>query len=197
MTAHAMKGVREQCLAAGMDDYVSKPIRDDDLLAALRRAAQAAVLPVGGPSAGDTFGGGGQETGGLAAPAAFDEEAVLARVGGNRDTLRGLVEVLYQDCNTQMAELDAALRAGAAPRVQAAAHTIKGMVAFFGAGPAVEAAVRLERAGECGELTGASHTFAALAHELEALAAALAPFAPPPDDGWQYGRGETIPAGWV
>ena len=37
MTAHAMKGVRERCLAAGMDDYVSKPIRDDDLLAALRR----------------------------------------------------------------------------------------------------------------------------------------------------------------
>jgi PAS domain S-box-containing protein len=197
MTAHAMKGVREQCLAAGMDDYVSKPIRDEDLLSALRR-----TVPTSGPtsaasSASDTFDYGVQETGEFAMPAALDEEAVLARVGGNRDTLRGLVEVLYQDCNTQMAELDAALRDGDPRRVQVAAHTIKGMVAFFGAGSAVETALRLEQAGERGELTGASHTFAELARHLEALATALASYAPPPDDGWQYGRGETIPAGWV
>ncbi len=196
MTAHAMKGVRERCLAAGMDDYVSKPVRDEELLAALRRVAPR--NPAAGVfSVGDTFGSAAQDTGELVVPPAFDEEAVLARVGGNRDTLRGLVEVLYQDCNTQMAELDAALRAGDAPRVQQAAHTVKGMVAFFGARATVEAALRLERAGERGELVGASHAFAELARELEALAAALAPFAPAPDDGWQYGRGETIPAGWV
>src|SRR6185503_11947851 len=142
----------------------------DELVAALRR-----VVPDAAPSASaaDTFVHIVEDTGELGvAPAAFDEEAVLARVGGNREVLRGLVEVLYQDCNTQMAELDAALRAGDAQRVQTAAHTIKGMVAFFGAGPAVETAVQLERAGERGELVGASHTFAELAHELEALAAA-------------------------
>src|SRR5439155_601543 len=86
MTAHAMTGVREQCLAADMDDYVSKPIRDEDLLAALRRAVPGAG--VGSTDAGDTFGSGAQETGAFTLSVAFDEAAVLARVGGNRETLR-------------------------------------------------------------------------------------------------------------
>jgi CheY-like chemotaxis protein/HPt (histidine-containing phosphotransfer) domain-containing protein len=193
MTAHAMKGARENCLAAGMDDYVSKPVRDEELAAALRR-----VAPAPETVADETFVFGSQETGQLAPPpagSAFDEGAVLARVGGNRQTLRGLVEVLYQDCNAQMAELGAGLRAGDAARVQAAAHTIKGMVSFFDAHGAVEAALRLERAGELGQLTGAGHAFAELARELESLADALAPYAPPPDVGWQYGRGEAVAAG--
>ena len=58
-------------------------------------------------------------------------------------------------------------------------------------------AIRLERAGEAGELAGASYTLTELARELGTLGAALAPFAPAPDAGWQYGRGETIPDGWV
>jgi CheY-like chemotaxis protein/HPt (histidine-containing phosphotransfer) domain-containing protein len=192
MTAHAMKGVRERCLAAGMDDYVSKPVRDDDLLAALRRVAPA---PEAGRPRPTRSPSGRRRRAGTTAPSAFDAGEVLARVGGNRDTLRGLVEVLYQDCNTHMAELDAALRGRDPARVQVAAHTIKGMVAFFGAGPAVAAALQLERAGESGQLAGAAHTFAALARELEALAAALAPYAPAPEDGWQYGRGKRSPKG--
>jgi CheY-like chemotaxis protein/HPt (histidine-containing phosphotransfer) domain-containing protein len=193
MTAHAMKGAREHCLAAGMDDYVSKPVRDEELAAALRRTTPATET-----LADDTFVFGSQDTGALGPPPAapaFNEEAVLARVGGNRQTLRGLVEVLYQDCNTQMADLDAGLRGGDAAKVQAAAHTIKGMVSFFDAHGAAEAALRLERAGEAGELSGAGHAFAELARELEALADALAPYAPPPDVGWQYGRGEPLAAG--
>jgi PAS domain S-box-containing protein len=191
VTADALKGVRERCLAAGMDDYVSKPIHDDELAAALRRIAPVAPRA----SASDTFVYGAEETGELgAAPAAFDEEAVLARVGGNREMLRGLVEVLYQDCTTQMAELDAGVRAGDGPRVQAAAHTVKGMVGFFGAASAVEVALRLEKAGERNELAGAGHAFAELACELEALGEALAPFASAPEPGWQYGRGAEAPA---
>ena len=182
LTADAIKGVRERCLAAGMDDYVTKPLRDDELRAALRRAAP-------NPAASDTFAHASQDTGRLGAASGFDEAVVLARVGGNRDTLRGLVGVLYQDCNTQMAELEAALRAGDGGRVHAAAHTVKGMVAFFGAGGAVEAAVGLERAGERGELAGAGRAFAELARELAELSVALAPYAPPPNAGWQHGRG--------
>ena len=187
MTAHAMQGVREQCLAAGMDDYVSKPVRDEDLLAALRRAAgSAAASPPGAKRAvSDTFGYGEQDTGEFALPSApaFDEKAVLARVGGNRELLADLVEVLYQDCGTQMAELETSLRTGDARGVQSAAHTIKGMVNFFGAARAADAARRLELAGERGELSGAVEAFAELSRELEALTAALTPYAPAPASG--------------
>jgi CheY-like chemotaxis protein len=46
MTANAMKGDREKCIEAGMDDYLSKPTRPDDLAVALRRAAEAIARPV-------------------------------------------------------------------------------------------------------------------------------------------------------
>jgi CheY-like chemotaxis protein len=42
MTAHAMVGDRDRCLAAGMDDYVSKPINTNDLFAAIERVMRAA-----------------------------------------------------------------------------------------------------------------------------------------------------------
>jgi signal transduction histidine kinase/DNA-binding response OmpR family regulator/HPt (histidine-containing phosphotransfer) domain-containing protein len=197
MTAHAMKGVREKCLAAGMDDYVSKPIRDDDLLAAIRRVARPPVTPETAAAATGSFAL--QDTAeniqlpAEPAPApVFDEAAMLDRVGGNRDVLRGLIEVFYQDCTALMAELNAALRAGDGPRVQAAAHTIKGMVSFFGAAAAVEAAVWLEKAGQRGELAGATGQFQRLADELEQMGEALAAFAPPPRAGWHLGCGELV-----
>src|SRR5262249_1202371 len=120
----------------------------------------------------------------------LDEDAVLARVGGSREVLRGLIEVFYQDCNTLMSELGEAIKAADAGKVRSAAHTVKGMVSFFGAGTAVDAAVRLEGAGEREELVGAAQLFAGLARELEAVAAALAPFSPAPPDGWNLGRAD-------
>jgi signal transduction histidine kinase/DNA-binding response OmpR family regulator len=189
MTAHAMKGDRERCLAAGMDDYVSKPIRDEELRAAIRRVARDPLVVE------ETMASGPQDTGAMRAPPGpLDEEAVLARVGGSREVLRGLIKVFYQDCNTLMADLDAAIKAGNAVKVRSAAHTVKGMVSFFGAAAAVDAAVRLEKAGEREELVGAGQLFAGLARELEAVAAVLAAFSPAPPDGWQLGRADRTDA---
>jgi PAS domain S-box-containing protein len=222
MTAHAMAGVREQCLAAGMDDYVSKPIRDDDLLAAIRRTCagdrsrgtpeaavkpgcagdrsrgtpEAAVKPgcAGDRSRGpteaaeetsahrldDTAGpvGGGPAAGG---------DAALARVGGNRDVLRGLIGVFYQDGKALMSALRQAIQSGDAAGVRDAAHTLKGMVEFFDARPAAEAARRLERAGARGELAGTGQLFATLARELIAIETELTRYVPAPVEGWHLG----------
>jgi signal transduction histidine kinase/CheY-like chemotaxis protein/HPt (histidine-containing phosphotransfer) domain-containing protein len=189
MTAHAMKGDRERCLAAGMDDYVSKPVRDEELVAAIRRVVSVA------PSAEETLPRLSRDTQEFVLPIpttarGVDEEAVLARVGGNRETLRGLIEVFYQDGNTLMADLHEALKAGDAARVRAGAHTVKGMVGFFGAGPAAAAAARLEKAGERDELTGAAELYATLARELEALGDGLTIFASAPPAGWHLGRAD-------
>ena len=187
MTAHAMTGVREKCLAAGMDDYVSKPIRDDDLLAAIRR-----VLPAPAESAQDTASlFQPQDTALLAPPApTLDEAALLERVGGNREVLQQLIGVFYQDCNTQMSLLKAAIKDGDAAAVQSAGHTVKGMVAFFGVESATEAALKLEQAGAKWRVAEAGPLVSDLARELAAIEAVLAPFAPPPPEGWHLGLGD-------
>ncbi len=184
MTAHAMKGVRERALAAGMDDYVSKPIRDEELLAAIKR-----VCPARFEIGEDTSNCAIQDTNQLTCPAppVFDESVVFGRVGGNRELLQGLIKIFYQDCNNLMLRLKNAIQAGDARGVQEAAHTIKGMVAFFDAKTATETAVLLEKAGEGEQLANTSHLFNTLASELTLIEASLSQYMPTPEEGWHFG----------
>jgi CheY-like chemotaxis protein/HPt (histidine-containing phosphotransfer) domain-containing protein len=186
MTAHAMKGIRERCLAAGMDDYVSKPIRDEELLAAIRR-----TVPARQEFLEDTSNLQKQDTGELMPPreAALDEAAILDRVGGNREVLQQLIGVFYQDCNNYMDQLKAAIKRGNAQEVRSLAHTIKGMVSFFGVKSATNAAVKVEQAGIREELSAANQLFGALARELSQFEACLSRYAPSPPDGWHLGLG--------
>src|SRR5581483_9483378 len=89
MTAHAGEGVRERCLAGGMDGYVSKPIRDRELWEAIN-AVLPADLPAEAPA----------ET----ATDVLDHESALARVGGNVVLLRQLAGVFRADCDRLVPE---------------------------------------------------------------------------------------------
>ena len=186
MTAHAMKGIREKCLAAGMNDYVSKPIRDDKLLEAIQN-----VIPATADTMEEITFLRQQDTEEFMLPTVveFDDDAVLGRVGGNRAVLQQLIGVFYQDCNNQMESLNGAIRAGNAMGVRTAAHTIKGMVSFFGAKAAEEIALKLERAGVREELSGTGILFSELAKELARLEVSLSSYAPNPPDGWHLGLG--------
>jgi PAS domain S-box-containing protein len=166
LTAHAMKGDRERCLAAGMDGYVSKPIQDEELWQAISQVMLSGPAP--------------SELSGLAIatpsamPQVLDGAAALDRVGGNRDTLRQLIEVFEQDCMSLLAELAAAVAAGDAPNLRTAAHTLKGMIAFFTTGPAVDAALRLEKLGEQDDIAGAAEVLVELRRHVEGVRTALA-----------------------
>jgi PAS domain S-box-containing protein len=155
MTAYAMKGDRERCLAAGMDAYVSKPIQPRELWQAIE-----ALVPADGA---------GKET---ASPAVDIREA-LERVGGDTELLRELTDLFLADCPRLWHNLAEALAKGDARQLARAAHTLKGSVSTFGARAAHAVAEQLERQGREGDLTHAAETAARLDGELQRLKSAL------------------------
>jgi HPt (histidine-containing phosphotransfer) domain-containing protein len=109
----------------------------------------------------------------------LDEQAILERVDGNRDLLREIVELFLDAYPRQRDELGAAIRRGDAAEVTRLGHAIKGSVAFFASGPAVDLARDLETMGRRGDLAEAAATESALNVAMERLTAALAAFVAP------------------
>jgi PAS domain S-box-containing protein len=167
LTAHAMKGDREECLAAGMDGYIAKPIQPGELTAALEEVAAAGAesdncqVPNGGcPAPADGEG-------------VLDRQEALARVGGDVDLLGELAELLLDSCDGQLSQLRAAADRGDVETLRRVSHGLKGAVATLGAHPAAEAALRLEMLGRDGNLAGVGAALTALADALDRLKPAL------------------------
>ena len=98
----------------------------------------------------------------------------LSRVGGDTELLREIAVMFIDDCPRALAELREALANSDAPKLENAAHALKGSVANFGAQTAVEAAFRLEQMGRSGQLSEAPETLRALENALSAVCAELA-----------------------
>jgi CheY-like chemotaxis protein len=158
MTAHALKGDRERCLAAGMDGYLTKPVRAESLYQVLE------CLAPEGAAEGD---------GATPAGAALDWEAALKRVAGHEELLRQLAQLFLKEVGTWVPELRQAVTQRDAAKVRRLAHTVKGSAATFAARPTEEAALRLEGLGRDGDLGGAGEAYAELEQELGRLLPAL------------------------
>jgi signal transduction histidine kinase/DNA-binding response OmpR family regulator len=157
MTAHALKGDRERCLAAGMDGYVTKPIQIESLLTTIDHIVASAARR--STSASTT------------APVALavDQAAMLAAVEGDVELLRELVGLFLEDYPQRVAELRQAIAAGDANTVARLAHALKGAVGNLGAHAAGVAALSLEQAGWAGDMVQIPAAFAALEQEMARL----------------------------
>jgi signal transduction histidine kinase/DNA-binding response OmpR family regulator len=152
VTAHAMKGDRERFLAAGMDGYVSKPVRPREMYAAVEGM---------GP------GEGGARAPRQQARLVIDWDGALERAGGSAKIRARLAEVFLKEAP---ALVQAIRDAKDAESLRRHAHTIKSSLDLFGAAAARETAFRLEELGREGRLEDAATAFA----ELDAQVAAVA-----------------------
>jgi PAS domain S-box-containing protein len=155
MTANAMEGDREECLAAGMDDYLAKPIRLEELSRALARCR-----PVRGVEPLDKA-----ALGTLVSSLGGDEEA--------QEAVRELVDTFLEDAPTQMASLHGAVERGDADAARRAAHTLKSNGATFGAQPFAELCRELENLGREGRLDAAPELLGRADEEWERVREAL------------------------
>jgi CheY-like chemotaxis protein len=167
MTAHSMKGDRERCLEAGMDDYLSKPIRTEELLAVLERVEGAVTeaAPSGAPLV--------SRANSMESPAPIDRQAFLERMGGDAELIREVVEAFQTEMPRMRTRMREAVEKRLAAEVERAAHALKGAVGVFSAEGAVRAALTLERLGRAGELTGVEAAHTELEQEVERLVAAI------------------------
>ena len=154
VTAHAMKADRERCFAAGMDGYVAKPLRAEDLEAEMDRVLGAQVRPV---------------TDSRPPPADLDRAGLLARVEGDRELLRELAGIFAEEAPLQLSAIREALWRGDSAAVAWTAHALTGCALNVGGVAVAELSGRLEEQGSVNELQGARELYERLAAALTSL----------------------------
>lgn len=112
---------------------------------------------------------------------AFDLGATLERLDGDRDLFRELIGFFFEDSPTVLAQLKASLREGNLSAIERSAHSLKGLTANVGSGPASLAAGRIEESARHKDVAGAVTSLDELERQLARLTAALKQFQATPD----------------
>jgi CheY-like chemotaxis protein/HPt (histidine-containing phosphotransfer) domain-containing protein len=160
MTAHALSGDRERCLAAGMDGYIGKPILVDDLHRAIASILDKPKVLGGAVSESALARRSGDS---------FDRTKFLQRTGKDPEFVRRIVAMFVEDVPNRARKVQEALGAHDAQRLLESAHSLKGVLKNFYAQSAVSSIESLEQCGKSGDFTGAETIWARLQSELDQL----------------------------
>ena len=171
MTANAMMGDRERCIGAGMDDYLPKPVRPEEVRKVVERwAATAAVADPPSPTVPQTATATAShqpepcDSDGENAP--VDMERLHDFTNGNFDDLKDLIALYLRQTGDQMEQLGGAVSAGAAKDVRRVAHSCAGASATCGMSGIVPFLRELERKGDEGNLSNAAELFGHVEEEF-------------------------------
>jgi two-component system sensor histidine kinase/response regulator len=167
LTAHALKGDRERCLGAGMDGYISKPVRRHELYQAIKGFFPHGSLEKSSAAADS----------GDSCEVAWD--AALEGVEGHEDVLRGVAQAAIEELPQLVLGLENALKERNAELISRLAHTIKGTVRMFGGSRLGELALAIEQSGKSGMLRGVAPMAVQLKQGIDQFCQSLAKFVEP------------------
>ncbi len=154
MTANVMDGDREKCLAAGMDDYISKPLDRSELQVALTRSMSKPVKPL-------------------------NADFLTKLKEEDKDELAQLIELFAESAPPIVSEMQRALENSSAADLAMAAHTLKGSSSNFGPSPLRDICAQIEQIGLAGNIDAAASLIFSAEKELYRLLEALKPYGKP------------------
>jgi CheY-like chemotaxis protein/HPt (histidine-containing phosphotransfer) domain-containing protein len=178
MTANAMQGDREKCLAAGMDDYLAKPVRPEDIRRVIERWAASAVelKAPETPAVMQPITTSGAASPAPVAPttppeleAPVDMDRMLDFTDGNPESMRELVTLYLEQTSGQIEQLDAAVRANNTDETRRIAHSCAGASATCGMRYLVPMLRELEKQGLEGRLVTGQQVCADVTREFERI----------------------------